>query len=287
MKMEDKKPMKEKVVVAAVQMDITLFDMAANLNYIENAVKRSKEEQNADLVVFPELCSIGYIRERNKAFGHDYVMGADKIPGEFTEALGEIARKYDVYIISGMTEAHPQIPATLYNSAVLIDPKGEVAGVHRKVHIPGYEKHYFIPANTTDVFHTEIGTIGIGICYDNQFAELTRTYALKGAEILVMLWNMPRFSNQPGILYRLTSTRAFENRFYAVSCNRIGENSGMEFFGHSAIADPLGELIATAEEEETILYATLERSMLLTERAQMPVFRDRRPDLYGELVKPL
>ena len=99
MKMEDKKPMKEKVVVAAVQMDITLFDMAANLNYIENAVKRSKEEQNADLVVFPELCSIGYIRERDKAFGHDYVMGADKIPGEFTEALGEIARKYDVYII--------------------------------------------------------------------------------------------------------------------------------------------------------------------------------------------
>ena len=68
---------------------------------------------------------------------------------------------------------------------------------------------------------------------------------------------------------------------------KIGENSGMEFFGHSAIADPLGELIATAEEEETILYATLERSMLLTERAQMPVFRDRRPDLYGELVKPL
>ena len=124
-------------------------------------------------------------------------MGADKIPGEFTEALGEIARKYDVYIISGMTEAHPQIPATLYNSAVLIDPKGEVAGGHRKVHIPGYEKHYFIPANTTDVFHTEIGTIGIGICYDNQFAELTRTYALKGAEILVMLWNCLLYTSAP------------------------------------------------------------------------------------------
>ena len=127
----------------------------------------------------------------------------------------------------------------------------------------------------------------MGICYDNQFAELTRTYALKGAEILVMLWNMPRFSNQPEMLHRLTSTRAFENRFYAVSCNRIGENSGMEFFGHSAIADPLGELIASAKEEETIIAATLDRSMLITERAQMPVFRDRRPDLYGELVKPL
>ena len=285
--MEEKQGMKEKVIVAAVQMDVALFDMAANLSYMEQAVKKAKEEKNADLVVFPELCSIGYIRERNKEFGKNYVMGADKVPGEFTEALGEIAKKYDVYIISGMTEAHPRIPATLYNSAVLIDPQGCVAGLHRKVHIPGYEKHYFIPANTTDVFHTDIGTIGIGICYDNQFAELTRTYALKGAEILVMLWNMPRFSNQPQMLHRLTSTRAFENRMYAVSCNRIGENSGMQFFGHSAVADPLGELIASAEEEETIIYAELERSMLLAERAQMPVFRDRRPDLYGELTKPL
>lgn len=279
--------MKEKVMAAAVQMDIALFDEAANLAYMESAIKKAKEEKNADLVVFPELCSIGYIRERNKEFGHKYVMGAEKVPGEFTEALGEMAKKYDVYIISGMTEAHPQIPATLYNSAVLVDPMGKVAGVHRKVHIPGYEKHYFIPANTNDVFHTDIGTIGVGICYDNQFAELTRTYALKGAEILVMLWNMPRFSNQPEMLHRLTSARAFENRMYAISCNRIGENSGMEFFGHSAIADPLGELVATAGEEETILYGELSRAMLLTERAQMPVFRDRRPDLYGELVKPL
>jgi predicted amidohydrolase len=279
--------MKEHVVVAAVQMDIDLFDMDANIGHIENSVKKAKEEKNADLVVFPELASIGYIRERNKQFGCSYVKAADKIPGKFTKSLCDIAKRYDSYIVSGMTEAHPDIPATLYNSAVLVDPKGSIVGVHRKVHIPGYEKHYFVPANTNDVFKTEIGTIGIGICYDNQFAELTRTYALKGAEILLMLWNMPRFSNQPAMLHRLTSTRAFENRFYAVSCNRIGANSGIEFFGHSAIADPLGELIASAEEEETIIYATLERDVLLAERAQMSIFRDRRPDLYGELVKPL
>jgi len=279
--------MKGEVVVAAVQTDIVLLDMAANISIIENAVKKAKKEQNADLVVFPELASIGYIRERNKAFGCSYVKGAEKIPGEFTDSMCEIAKQNDVYIITGMTEAHPDIPATLYNSAVLVDPKGSIVGIHRKVHIPGYEKHYFIPANTNGVFKTEIGTIGIGICYDNQFPELTRTFALKGAEILVMIWNMPSFSNKPEALQRLTSTRAFENRMYAVSCNRIGENSGMEFFGHSAIADPLGELIAVAGDEETILYATLERDMLLTERSQMPIFRDRRPDLYGELTKPL
>ena len=279
--------MKDKVMVAAAQIDIALLDMAENLARIEKCVKEAKETKNADLVVFPELASIGYIRERNKEFGCSYIKGAQKVPGEFTEALGEISSKYDTYVICGMTEAHPLIPGTLYNTAVLMDPEGKLVGAHRKVHIPGYEKHYFVPANTTDVFHTDIGTIGMGICYDNQFAELTRTYALEGAEILAMLWNMPAFSNDGGMLHRLTSTRAFENRMFAVSCNRIGESAGMSFFGYSAIADPLGELLASAEGEEGIIYAQLEQDTLLRERAQMPVFRDRRPDLYGELVKPL
>lgn len=279
--------MKEKVSVAVAQIDIALFDRTANIERIEKAVKEAKETSQAELVVFPELASIGYIRERNKEFGCEYIKCAEKIPGEFTDALGQIARKYDVYIISGMTEAHPVIPGTLYNSAVLVNPTGKIVGVHRKVHIPGYEKHYFVPANTNNVFHTDIGTIGIGICYDNQFAELTRTYALKGAEILVMLWNMPAFSNDGGMLHRLTSTRAFENRMYAVSCNRIGESAGMKFFGYSAIADTLGELIASAQGDEGMIYGVLERDALLRERAQMPLFRDRRPDLYGELVKPL
>ena len=127
----------------------------------------------------------------------------------------------------------------------------------------------------------------MGICYDCQFPEFMRTLAVKGAEVLVMLWNMPAFSNDGGVLHRLTSIRAFENRMYAISANRIGESFGMKFLGYSAITDPLGEFLATAQEEDTILYATLERDMLLRERAQMPIFRDRRPDLYGELVKPL
>ncbi len=279
--------MKEKITIAAVQMDICLFETGKNLEKMKQAIETAKLEQNVDLIVFPELANIGYIKSRDKEFGCRYIKCAEKIPGEFTKALGELAKKYDVYIISGMAEAHPTIPGTLYNSAVLINPAGKLAGVHRKAHIPGYEKHYFIPSNTNDVFETDIGTIGIGICYDNQFAELTRTYALKGAEILVMLWNMPSFSNDGTILHNLTSVRAFENRMYAVSCNRIGENNGIQFFGYSAVANPVGELIAGAREEDTVVYGILERDMLLKERAQMPVFRDRRPDLYGELVKPL
>jgi predicted amidohydrolase len=279
--------MKEKVIVAVVQLDIILFDLNKNLCRIEAAIKTARQRTNVDLIVFPELASIGYIKERDKNFGCKYMKCTEKISGKFTKALGEFAKKYGVYIISGMTEAHPNIPGTLYNAAILLNPNGKLVGVHRKTHIPGYEKHYFVPANTTDVFETDLGTIGIGICYENQFPELTRTYALKGAEILVMLWNMPSFSNGGTILHNITSIRAFENRMYAISCNRIGENNNIIFFGYSAIANPLGNLIASAESEDTIIYGVLDRDILLTERAQMPIFRDRRPDLYNELVKPL
>ncbi|MGV9801681.1 carbon-nitrogen hydrolase family protein [Mycobacterium sp. NPDC003449] len=279
--------MKENVVVAAVQTDISLFDSGANLERIGAAVATAKKERGADLVVLPELSNIGYIRGRDKVFGAQYMKCAERIPGAFTDALGELAARHGVYIIAGMAEAHPTIPATLYNSAVLVEPSGRIGGVHRKVHIPGFEKHYFIPANRNGVFHTDLGTIGIGICYDNQFAELTRTYALKGAEILVMLWNMPNFSNDGRILHNLTSTRAFENRMFAVSCNRTGQNNDIEFFGCSAIANPVGELLAAAGGEDEIIHAVLERDRLIEERAQMTIFRDRRPELYDELVQPL
>jgi len=279
--------LKNPIIVAAAQMNVVLFDESANLAAIEKNAAQAKEEKNADLVVFPELSNIGYITQRDKNFGLKYLQAASTIPGPFTDGLGEIARKYDVHIICGMAELHSVIPGTLFNSAVLIDRQGAIVGVHRKAQIPGYEKHYFIPANSNEVFDTELGRIGMGICYDNQFCEYTRTLAVKGAEILVMLWNMPRFSNSPKVLHHLTAIRAFENRFFAVSCNRIGEDNGIGFFGHSAIADPLGELMASAEEEECLIYATIDRNMILRERAQMPIFRDRRPELYTELTKPL
>jgi predicted amidohydrolase len=279
--------MKEILNVALVQMPVEWLDYRANLAYIRAAIVRAKKEQNVDLVVFPELCSIGYIRERNKQFGCEYIKCAEKIPGPFVTGIAEQARESGCYVITGMTELHPDIPGTLYNAAVFIGPKGELIGRHRKVHIPGYEKHYFVPASNAEVFSSELGNIGITICYDGQFPEITRVLALKGAELLVMLWNMPDFSNPPELLYYLTAARAAENRMFAVSCNRIGKNGDISFFGHSVVSDPIGNFLAKAQREEVILYAALKRDLLLEERAQQPVFRDRRPDMYAELVRPL
>lgn len=279
--------MKDKLVVAAVQMSTNWLGPKENLEYIKDAIARAKTEMNADLVVFPELSNIGYIKERDKEFGKNYIKCAEKIPGPTTNALGEQAKKYGVYVIVGIAELHPEIPGMLYNSAALIGPTGEVIGVHHKMHIPGEEKHYFIPGDTAEVYKTDIGNIGMTICYDGQFPELTRILALKGAEILCMIWNMPDFSNSATLLEHYTAARAGENRMYAVSCNRVGQDGEISFFGHSVISDPIGNFLAKAENEETIIAATLTQDLLYEERAQQPVFRDRRPDMYSYLTKGL
>jgi len=277
--------MKDKVIVSAVQMRTKWLDLKENFDYIKNSIAKAKNEENADLIVFPELSNTGYIKERDKKFGRQFIKFAEKIPGPSTEELGKQAKKYGVYLVVGLAEQHPEIPGMLYNAAVLINPKGELVGVHHKMHIPGEEKHYFMPGSTCDTYETDIGNIGMSICYDGQFPEFTRSLALKGAEILCMIWNMPSFSNPPELLEHITATRAAENRMFAVSCNCLGVQGKIDFFGHSVISDPVGNFLATAGTKETIISATLKEEVLLEERIQQPVFRDRRPDMYSYLLK--
>lgn len=279
--------MKEQVIVSGVQMSTKWLDVEENLNFIKSSIAKIKQEYNSDLIVFPELSNCGYIKERDKVFGRKFTKMADTIPGRFTDEVGKEAKKHSVYVVIGMVKLHPEIPGTLYNAAVLIDPKGEIMGVQHKMHIPGEEKHYFIGGTNFEVFKTDIGNIGISICYDGQFPEYTRTLALKGAEILCMIWNMPSFSNPPELLEHITATRAAENRMFVVSVNRVGVDGNIDFFGNSVISDPVGNFLAKAGEEETIITATLKEEILLEERLQQPVFRDRRPEMYSYLLKSM
>ena len=279
--------MKDQVIVSAVQMPTQWMEVEKNLDYIRHSIAKAKAEENADLVVFPELSNAGYIKERDKVFGKEFAKAADTVPGYFTDEVGKEAKKHGVYVVVGMVKLHPEIPGTLYNAAVLIDPQGEIVGVQHKMHIPGEEKHYFIGGTNCEAYKTDIGTIGMSICFDGQFPEFTRTLALKGAEILCMIWNMPSFSNPPQLLESITATRAAENRMFAVSVNRIGVDGNVDFFGHSVISDPVGNFLAKAGKEEAIITAVLKEDVLLEERLQQPVFRDRRPEMYSYLLKDM
>lgn len=280
--------MKEEVRVAAVQMDMHWLDPEANLAKMRKALEAISLQGPVDLVVFPELANSGYLKGRDKTFGKQYVKVAERVPGPFTEALGELARKHSVYIITGFLELHPLITATLYNSALLIAPSGRVIGVHHKMHIPGEEKHYFYPGNTADVFDTDLGKLAMEVCADKNYPELARIQSLKGAEIICAVSNTPKGDKEvPGRAYHVVGCRAQENGNFFLNCNRVGREEDLAFNGQSAIAAPTGELLAFSEgDEEEVLYATLKADILYEQRVLMTRFRDRRPELYSLITQP-
>ncbi len=261
---------------------------AKMVNYVHDIV----EEGPIDLIVFPELANTGYVKGRVEEFNVRFIEQAEPIPGPTTDALGVVARKHGVHIVTGLAELHPRIPATLYNSSVLIDPEGQVVGVHHKLHIPAEEKHYFYPGSTTEVFHTDLGIIGLLVCYDSEFPELPRILSLEGAEILVGIfnWGWPVGTYGPGRLSRIAAVRALENKNFFVACGKVGVEDEFVFYGNSTIAGPDGEIMVESKPEhddrESVLRACLKREQLLRERAINTTYRNRRPEMYGLLTEP-
>jgi predicted amidohydrolase len=283
--------MKERVSVAVVQMQVAWFDPRANLERMRQTMECVAQRGDIDLVVFPELANSGYVKGRDKDFARDYVKLAEPVPGPFSQALEQLARRHRTHVVAGLLEAHPTITGTVYNSAVLIAPESGLLGVHRKMHIPGEERHYFYPGNTADVFSTELGNLGIVICADQRFPELSRVLALKGAEILCCPANIPgaeRTRLDPERAYVVPRCRAMENRVFFIECNRVGTQEDLVFQGRSSVAGPLGELLARSDsEDEDTLYTSLCADALYEARGTWPDFRDRRPEHYGLLAAPL
>ena len=285
--------MQDIVRVSLAQFAPTWLDPEANEDRMA-ALADEEGRRGADLVVFPELSDIGYITGCGTASGVDpdfsmkYVAAGQPVPGPVTSRLTAVAAEHDLHIVVGLAEAHPSIPATLFNSSVLIGPEG-VIGVHHKPHLPNHERHYFCPGATTDVHQTSLGAMGLLICYDLRFPELARVLALRGAEILCVSWSGPGEGvvDLDHIKYR-AFTRAQENGCFVLVCNRVGEEGGSRFIGHSVVAAPHGEIIAYADtDEETMLRAELRASDLLAYRSTLNIFRDRRPELYGPVTEGL
>ena len=138
---------------------------------------------------------------------HDYISAAETIPGPSTRFLGDIARKNNLYIVAGIIELDGDV---VYNTAILLDRNGELAGKYRKVSLPREEIDGGIsPGDNLPVFDTDFGRIGIMVCWDVSFPEVARALAMKGAEVIFMpIW---------GGNLTLTRARAIENQVYLVS----------------------------------------------------------------------
>jgi len=267
--------------VNIVQMEPKLFDKDANLAKMEWFIRKIfSEKEHTDLIIFPELITTGY-----ECWDKFYEL-ADVFPdGRSISIMAKLAKEFNTHIIFGFTEEDPNMKGVLYNSAALIDKSGEPIGVYRKVHLFGQEMLSFRPGCDYPIFRTEIGNIGIMICWDTAFPEVARIYGIKGVELLVICtnWEKP-YSKEWDFM---TSARAFDNTFYLAGANRIGTDDTLSFFGHSRILDPLGETIVKLDEEiESYTSARISYDRIKEERRRYwTQLKERRPDTYGILTK--
>jgi predicted amidohydrolase len=272
--------MKERITLALAQISSERGSKKENLTKIEELTLRAKG-QAADLVIFPELCLTGYVVKDQL-----YEL-AETIPGPSTKRIEELARKTGMYVVFGMPELSEKTRATMYNTAVYIGPEG-IIGKYHKMYLPTHsvfeEKRYFRPGYQTAAFDTQIGKIGLCICYDLFFPEVTRLTRLAGAQLIVCISASP--SVRRSYFEILTAARALENTSYLAYVNLVGVEDGLQFWGGSRLLSPTGDIIARAKyDEEDFVLCEVDFNDIRSAEAFIPTLRDLRPELFDELKK--
>jgi predicted amidohydrolase len=271
--------------IAGVQMDCRLGDRSANLATIR-AKLHEAASHGARLIIFPECILSGYCF----ASADEARRVAEPLPGPATETLAADCRALDVFAIVGLLERDGD---HLFNSAALIGPNGLI-GSYRKTHLPclGVDRCTVVGDRPYQVHDLGGLLVGMLICYDGSFPEPSRVLALQGADLIALPTNWPSQGAPSARL--LTPARALENRLYFAAVNRVGTERGFRFVGLSRICDITGELLAaTDDDREMILYAAIDPERARSKRIvnipgeyELDRIADRRPDLYGDLVKP-
>jgi N-carbamoylputrescine amidase len=280
-----------KVTVAALQLAFS-EDRADNIEMVASHIVKASA-RGAKIILPPELFEGPYFCrvEEEELFAR--ALPVDEHPA--VQEMRKVAKAEGVYIPTSFFERDGQHH---YNSLAMIDDQGEIMGVYRKSHIPdgpGYEeKYYFRPGNTGfKVWATRYGTVGVGICWDQWYPETARVMALMGAE---MLFYPTAIGSEPydaeldtsRMWRRAMIGHAVSNCMPVIAANRIGEEEGQKFYGHSFITDEWGDFAAEAGAKESgALVATLDLAQARKHRAGMGFFRDRRPELYTRIAQDI
>jgi predicted amidohydrolase len=270
--------MKDKIKIAFGQISSKREDKEANLKKIEKLTLKAKE-QGADLAIFPELSLSGYV-VRDQLYEL-----AETIPGPTVEKAEALAKKTGMHVIFGMPELSEKTQATIFNTAVLIGPKGLI-GKYRKMYLPTHsvfeEKRYFRPGYQTAAFQTDIGNIGLCICYDIFFPEIIRLTRLQGAQLIVCISASPAVRRS--YFETLTCARALENTAFLAYVNLAGVQDGLQFWGGSRLVSPSGDVLAKAKyDEEDFIICEADYKDLRTAETFIPTLRDLRPELFDKL----
>jgi predicted amidohydrolase len=274
------------VRVAGVQMDPKILEKEKNLSkcleFLETAAKKS-----AEIIVFPECALTGYcFSSLEESFSV-----AEPVFGPSSRAIAALCRELNVYTIIGLIEKDGE---KYYNTVVLIGPKGLI-GKYRKLHLPflGIDRFVDPGDQPLKVFETGVGRIGMNICFDIRMPESARVLTLLGAESIMLPTNWPKGADL--VPKYVINARAYENRVNVIAVNRVGKERGFEFIGQSKIVDYSGKTLVEANSlEEEIIFATIDLDgarkkhiVLVPGEFELPLFKRRRPEFYGLLVKAI
>ena len=270
--------MKDKIRLALAQISSKRENKSENLRKMEELTIKAKE-QGADLIIFPEMSLTGYV-----ILDQVYEL-AETIPGLSTGKVEALAKKTGMHIVFGMPELSEKTQATIFNTAVLVGPKGLI-GKYRKMYLPTHsvfeEKRYFRPGYEPAVFKTDIGNIGLSICYDVFFPEVFRLSRLKGAQLIICISASPAVRR--GYFEILTSARALENTAFLAYVNLAGVEDGLQFWGGSRLVCPTGDVVAKAKyDEEDFVVCDVNFNDLRAAETFIPTLRDLRPELFDKL----
>jgi N-carbamoylputrescine amidase len=287
--------MRPKFRIGLVQMTCSR-DPEENL---EKAVARIREAagRGAQIICLQELFRSQYFCREEDATRFEL---AEPIPGPSTEIMGKIARETGTVVVASLFER--RAAGVYHNTAAVLNADGTLVGIYRKMHIPDdplyYEKFYFTPGDLGfRNFETAFGRIGVLVCWDQWYPEAARLTAMQGAEILfyptAIGWH-PQEKESEGAA-QLDAWRtvqrghAIANGVYLAAVNRTGfegpAENGLEFWGHSFVADPFGVVVAeAASDQEETLVVECDPARAEQVRRDWPFFRDRRIDAYGGLT---
>ena len=274
---------------SAVQIAIKPNEVRFNTEKVCAWMEKAKAQHGSELVVFPETVTTGFTPNMPVEEFYDIV---GSIPGYETGLVAKAAKQLGLHVVLPMYEKGEE-KNKIYNSSVLIDDEGEIIGAYRKTHpFPTERKEgggWTTPGSEAKVYDTKLGKIGMILCYDGDFPELSRVLALKGAEIITRPSALLRSYD----IWELTNmARAYDNHVYMISVNSIGPDAAENYyFGNSMIVSPIAQKLAQARGTEEIISVRLDPDPLryVTYGAQTPMIfdhiEDRNIGVYSDILK--
>ncbi len=257
-----------------IQMSCVEGNREHNFANARLILEQYKPGKGVQFIQFPELFAIGFRHE-------DYEKEGPGVPGPTTDFLCSVAEEHAAFTIGTGIE---KSDGKFYNTLVLATPKGRVLGLYRKIHPFQEERDVFKGGDTMAMFDCSGIEVGVQICYDIRFPEVTRKLAIAGAELVLVpaAFPDPRSEHWNTIV----RARAIENQLYVAATNRIGFGfDGKTYFGHSQVVDPWGVLLVRRNSEERLITTQGNTEMIESVRSQITCYADMAPSGYAKIQR--